>query len=370
MSTRLHLVLIASFTIAALSGSAHAQDDPPLPESGNKFPLDNIAEVAPEAPPLTTTGTLAVRAVQGTPDAPVVALAPLKVEIIGNGRLINTLDLQLDQFGVAIVGNLPLGAGPIQVIAVVDYAGITYARVSPQMDAEHPNARVDVLCYETTTEPPAWTISMRHVMIGDTANGVAVNELLVINNPADQTWVGVTQPDGQTVTTVFPLPPGAHTPGLDRGFAEWKQTRFEDGALVNALPLMPGETEFRFNYMLPVEDGQALLEILAPAPTEQVMMVFEDTIGVDSDAQLQDMGARAMGTTTVRSLMSGALAEGERLSLRLTGFAPTAAGTGTKPTQSGGNLARWIAIVGGGLVVLVALYILVARSRPAGTSET
>lgn len=364
MHRRSCTVFIAIAVVLVISASAQPQEvgTAPPPESGNKFPLSEATAIETT---VAATGTLTVQALQGTSGTQPVGAAPVRVQLYSGNQMFRTLDGRLDEESVVTFPDLPLDVNA-RALVLVSHSGVTYTGVGPVMDAAHPEARVIVMCYDATEEAPDWTVKMRHVMIDHHEHGVTVNEVIVVNNPTDRTWVGTVGADDKRVTTTFPVPMDAHSFALGRGFNGWNETRRENGKLINQLPLMPETTEMQFAYVLTTEDGKASLDITSPARAERLMVVLPTTLQVETPEGLEDTGAQPMGDREVRSFVGGAMDANETLQIRLTGLTDSMQAQET--AAASGNMARWIALIGGGLIVLIALIVLFSRSPKAGAS--
>src|SRR5690606_29060756 len=141
------------------------------------------------------------------------------------GSHIDTIEIELDEHGVALVEDIPVAMG-FQPLVKVAYSGVTYQKAGEVMDASRPHQMIEVVCYELTQDPPPWKVRMRHVMVTLAPDGVEVTEVLVVENPTDRTWIGrpragAGQGEGKAITTIFPVPAGALQVTLGRGFHEW-----------------------------------------------------------------------------------------------------------------------------------------------------
>jgi hypothetical protein len=252
---------------------------------------------------------------------------------------------------------------------MVHYGDVTYSAVGPMMNAENPHVAVDVVCYETTDEEPDWTVKMRHLLLHAAPDGVLVREVLFLDNPSDRTWVGVVGDDEARTTTILPLPPGADSVELGQGFNGWQETTLTDGKLVNRLPLSPAGAEMQYVYRIPIEEGKATLDIQSPHAADRVMVVVPGTMSVESAEGLEFTGERDMGEFTVGTFSAENLAAGAAAQLTLSSVEPVAM-VPEEPVSSGGStgMARMIAIIGGGVVILAAVILIFARAGKAKTS--
>jgi len=145
------------------------------------------------------------------------------------------------------------------------------------MGAERRDAAMEVTVYEVTDEAPPWRVSMRHVSAERGPVGLVVAEMLVVENPADKTWLGASADAQNRRTTVnVSLPPGAMDIDLGAGFHGWCCTAYAGGTLNIQMPLMPGRMTYKFAYRVPESPGGADLRVAAPAPMDQVVFMLAD----------------------------------------------------------------------------------------------
>jgi hypothetical protein len=345
-----------------LCASATAAPQPPLPPEGNKFPLapaggDELLDAT------TIGGSLAVRAVQGGPGGAAIGGLEVDVQLVHRGAVVHSTQARLDEHGVVVLEDLPVGMGVTPIVRVT-YAGVTYQQPGTLMDASNRHQTVEVVCYELSSDEPSWRVAMRHVMIDAIPGGLRVAEIVVVENPASTTWLGRSSPGARPVTTAFRLPPGASNVSLGKGFHDWCCTTFADGTLSSHLPLMPQRTELHFGYLVPARDGAVSLEVRAPAPVDHMMVVIPEELETASVEGLALGGTEPFGDRAVRYYRAAGLPAGAASRLVLSGLRGAAAATTEgKPASP----ARVIAAIGGALLVLTALAVLLLRPRPAPT---
>ncbi|MDD4889303.1 MAG: hypothetical protein PHU85_05185 [Phycisphaerae bacterium] len=220
-------------------------------------------------------GSLIVRAVQGTKGGPVVVGEPVVVELYRMGQAVGKFNGKLDDRGMAVFDALPVGMGA-QALVTVTHAGVPFRNVSPPMDEEHPDQSAKLTLYETTDTPPAWRITMRHIMVAPGDNdGVYVKEILVLDNPSDRVWTGQANKAGERSTMVFALPVDpvkfdiAESLAFDRHSAKFDG---KTGQLTVVQPLLPGKSQYQFGYLLASTKGKLSLTVTAPQATSQLMV--------------------------------------------------------------------------------------------------
>jgi hypothetical protein len=285
--------------LALVNASASAQSDKfPLPPATTTPEPTETAPAAPPSAPAAATGRVVVRGLQGTPDGPPIADAPVRLQLVHRGAVVQSRDGRSDERGVAVFEELPVDIGVLPVVQI-EYAGVSYQQPGQMMDARLAEQTVDVTCFEVTTEQPPWSVATRHVMLDRVPGGVRVAEIVVIENPAPRTWLGIAGPvaEGRPCTTQLPLPTGAAGVTLGGGFHDWCCTTLAAGRLFNHLPMMPATTELRFGYVVPAgADGRVELDLVAPAAVGNTMVVFPEDLEAES-AQGLVFGGSSVSST-------------------------------------------------------------------------
>jgi hypothetical protein len=339
---------------------------------GNKFPLPMAGESQRRGEGSTgRIGTLAIKAIQGTPGGPVIVEAPVEIQLYHRGMLIETINTKLDEHGIVMIEDLPL-AMDVQPVVLINHADLTYQKVGAVMDRMNPEQTIEVTCYELTDEEPMWKVRMRHVMLSpapDGSDGLHVTEVMMVENLGDRTWAGTIRPGFERpITTEFTLPDGAMGVSIGRGFHDWCCTTLEKvpgssngsrHALLNHLPIMPGATEMIFSYILPARRGAATIDIAAPnAPggVDQVMVLVPEQLNATSVIGLTASGADQMGQTPVTRYMAAGVARGETVSLTLTGLTSTG-----DSAFAAASFAKTAAAIGVIIVILGALWMIFAK---------
>lgn len=306
----------------------------------------------------TIVGSLAIQATQGTPRAEPIRNSKVTIKLYHRNQLYDTIEAQLDEFGVTVIDDLPLGMSTQPVVQVL-HDDMTYQRIGTVMDAANPYQKIEVTCYDATDEQPLWTISMRHVMVDRSEEGLVVKEVIVIENPGERTWLGTKTDDDKRVTTSFMMPVSARNLKLGKGFHDWCCTEFDNGKLVNHLPLMPNTTEINFSYVVPIENGEAEITVAAPVIVEHLMIVVPHEMAADETIGLELGGAEQIGERLVRYYTTSNQQDGVIASITLTGL-----GSDKKLANDGLAMGpvRIVAAIGGGLLLLVTIVVVFVKS--------
>lgn len=322
--------------------------------------------LADQAPAL---GTLIVKAMQGTKDAPPIAGQDVSVEVYHRGRLLTTLTGTLDDKGNATFENVKI-PGSAQPVVRLEYGGVAYQGVGQMLTAQNPDQIVRVTAYEVTETAPAWRIAMRHVMLHPAADGMHVVEVLAVENPTDRTWRGaggVKSADGHDnggPTVTFQLPAGAADVQLGEGFHACC-TNIADARITHAMPLLPGVTKFQFSYTLAPADGGVAMALGADAPTAR-LSVFVPDDGTMVQVEGLDAGQTLdAGHGRMRFYFGQNIAPDQTVSVNVTGRPADATPTDGAPSSPRGAKA----IAGIGIVAMLTAAGVVVLRKPRKPRE-
>jgi hypothetical protein len=358
---RISRTLTASCLLLTIAASAFAQ-------GGDKFPFLNQEPPAAEELDLPPVG-LAIQALQQTPGAPAVGAVKAVVQLHepSSGAILQTIETQLDEHGVIMLEELPLDT-PFLPIVQLEYAGVTYSAVGDTMSRQAPQQKLVVPCYEVTETVPDWTVGMRHVQAVPVEGGFRVQELVVLMNPADRTWLGTPAGGEERNTTSFTIPENATNVELGQGFHGWCCTVQMGSTIINQLPLMPGESRMRISYLVPAQDGAARMAVSCPVRTQNLVLMLPPGLQTSEIEGLQSMGTQSMGQTPADMYVQENIAPGQSSGLLLAATAPVAGPVDVAKEAESQNMAKKIGIIGGGIVLLIGIIIILMKSPKPSAS--
>ena len=318
-------------------------------------------------------GTLVVRAVQGTTGGPAIGELPAVVELLMGDQPIDKKELKLAADGTLRLDSIPLSMNITPVVKVT-YNGVEFTGQGGVMDGSHAEQQVQVPVFESTETAPKWTVKMQHVMLEPSVDGVRVMEMLAVDNPTDRAWIG-TPPgvDGKRRTLAFSLPAGAKDISFGGALHDCCTT-VEDGKVFDSMALVPGVSQYRIGYTLPVNNGKADIAFTTIAPVAHLMVFLPDdgtTVKADGIA---DGGVADMGGGKTRFYRAGDVAAGAVVKLNISGITARvtakAGATGTPAargaTVTAGASAQTAKIVAGagGLAIFVVGGMLLMLKAP------
>jgi hypothetical protein len=211
-------------------------------------------------------------------------------------------------------------------------------------------------------------VAGRHLIVSREAAGTLVEETLIVENPADQTWLGG-EPDAEARRTAVrvSLPEGASEIDLVAGFHGWCCTKHEGRDLAVQMPLMPGRSTFRYTYALPASEGGLDLRFGAPAPTQSVAVFVPDDGSEAAPEALTLAGTEVMGDTRMRIYQGKEISAGSQAGVVLAAMRARAAAPAS-PGGLGGSARTW-AVVGGGALAALGIGAAVLRAKkPRGSA--
>ncbi len=250
--------------------------------------------------------------------------------------------------------------------------------------------------YETTEVEPAWRVGMRHLIIRPMENQLHVTEVWAVVNPTDKSYIGVPveevavdtaeaadETSGKAAVEVPPMQPGAgHDTGrttlvlplpakashvqLGTGF-DACCARVEDGKIISTMPMLPGTTELRVNYLLAAEHGLFDLSLSAPAPMDHMMIFLPD-----DNSQVTAKGLAAgepfqAGDNRFRMYTGKMIEKGADIGLTIQVEHSHEDESASIPvgvsTTDGAGPIKWIAGIGGGVLLLAAVIVLMKPSK-------
>ncbi|MDR7391978.1 MAG: hypothetical protein QN188_04270 [Armatimonadota bacterium] len=196
---------------------------------------------------------------------------------------------------VRVVGMEP-GKPPVEVVSRTDRGGRFQARLQPVRRTYVVQATFDGVTYtsgpypasgalsavtlrvfDATREPPALRISRRALLLDREGPWFVLREVTVVHNPSLRTYVGAASSAG---TWRVPLLRGAQDVRVVRGMVPAGVD--PDGALVDTLPVQPGERAAVVMYRVRAR-GPSLLELPTGLATESLDVFVAEPLRVGSE---------------------------------------------------------------------------------------
>ncbi len=206
--------------------------------------------------------------------------------------------------------------------------------------------------YETTTSVADLLVERAHLIIDPQPGTLQVQELQIIVNGGNQTYVGSSGGDGQTLQ--FALPLGAAEVQLSEALMACCIVETAEG-FAYTRPILPGTREFYFVYELAFQSPSYTLSKGLTYPVHYLdVFVADKGLEVTGPGLTAQEPVALQGQTYLRLSAEG-LSQGDTLTLNLAGL-PVAAGSSEPSKPVSPTLVRAIIGVGTLLVILALAY--------------
>lgn len=277
----------ATATPATATPATAAPAAPTAPGAGG-LPAGH-PDLAPSAAVPGLFGVLEIKAVQGTAGGAPPAGDAVRIDYYDtHGHVVSSEAGKLNDAGAVTSNRVPL-TGTVQPLITVTHAGVEYRAPANPMDGRRRHQKIELTVHDVTDQEPAWQLRMRHIIVKNSAAGLAVTEMLSVQSPVDKTWLGKrAKAEDKPVSMVIPLPAGAADVQFGAGF-EASNTAVVEGKLVHAGPIYPGNVEYQVQYTIAAKDGAAMVSLVAPAPTGNLLVFLPDDGTTVTSDQLKKM---------------------------------------------------------------------------------
>lgn len=261
---------------------------PPLPAGHPAVNPQNGATTEPVTP------SIDIRVIQGTPGGPRIAAGTPVLELYDGPKMVAAMPTPLEPDGHVHVYDVPMERPFVPLVKMI-YNGIEYQAAGQPITRSKMEQDITCVVFETTDQPVAWTVDMRHVMLERTDKGVEVNEVFVLNNPTDRVLTGAKDSEGKrSPIFAWPVPVGVGDVTVHGGF-QAAALKLQSFKIINPVGILPGQSEYHISYTLPYQDGRAELALATPVQTKAVTVVVPPDEGMATATGLNDNGITDMG---------------------------------------------------------------------------
>jgi hypothetical protein len=238
-----------------------------------------------------------------------------------------------------------------------EYQDVIYVSDEPGIfTPDSAETTVDLKVYEPTTDAAGINITQLHYLLSFTPDAVNAVQIFVVGNNSDRTYIGQ---DGQTLS--FSIPEGATGIRFENDPAGLRFVETADG-YADTEPIGPGPEGQSIVAVYDIPYGDDSLTIDLPLPVDTAALnVLMSNQGADlSSDQVQFVENRQVQGSEFSIYNGGSLAQGDILSLRLTGLddlelnaAPAGMPGATAPAPPvNQQLILYIALGLGGLAIV------------------
>lgn len=224
--------------------------------------------------------------------------------------------------------------------ADVTYKDITYTSEVLSFGEGETQISSDVYIYETTDDLSVLTVGLSHMIVYTTDANLTVREVYYLTNTSSQTFNGPLS---------FSLPADA-TPTDMAASLVWTTTG-GGNAVVDTVPIVPGQRQIDYTYTLPASDTYSLSRHV-PLPMGQFNLLIQNGAYQVTSPELTKTDPLDISGMSFDYYTGGPLQANQPLDITLTQGA-AAGGTNT--------LAVWLGVIG--LVIVVAAVVLFFRTR-------
>jgi hypothetical protein len=361
--------------------AAPAQQNGSLPPGHPS--INGVGPTAPASTQPVIAGTLNIHAIQNTAGAAAIGAEPVSIDLVSNtGQVVSHSDTHLNADGTLELKGFDVRGG-VQPIVTITHSGIAFSSGGEPMDADHLTQKVDVPIYETTEQAPAWSITMRHVIVQPSPAGLDVMEMFSVQSKGDRAWIGKADAKGQRSTFTVALPAGLQDLKIG-GSLDSNTVAVADGKLISRQPMVPGDDRYEIEYTIPARDNKAVLSVTAPAAVGNMLVLVPDDGTTVDAAGMQSMGTQQLdpqGPKT-RCFMASTLTEGQTVTLTIGSLKsavaatrPTAAADVSAPAEpavavaQSSMMSKAIAVGGAVTILLIGTLITLLKSPKSARAE-
>jgi hypothetical protein len=303
---------------------------------------------------LAAERTLTVTLHNGTAGATVPAGTTVRLEVTRAGQQLSEQVSQTDNRGQAVFSTPPV-EDDLTFQLMAEYQEVKYPSEVLSYSPGETVKNVEITVYEATDDPADLVATMAHLFFKPEGQYVLVEEMALISNEADRTYVGKRTEGGSRKTLRFTLPSAATDIEVGNGLMTCCII-VQDNVIVDSMEVLPGTKEVSFSYRLPI-GGLTTLDIERPLdlPIEQAVLVAERARLEPVTKNLAPVEAAANdGQLMARVLRGTQLRAGDVLKMQLAGL--------PEPPSMAQQLPAGL-LASGALMVIAVAIMLVSRRR-------
>ncbi|MDO8473089.1 MAG: hypothetical protein Q7T05_04650 [Dehalococcoidia bacterium] len=306
-----------------------------------------------------TAGTISGQVVNMTPNGTSIGALQVTLTTYANGQV--SADQKtgaVDASGKFSFAGLSLDATAAYGVSThfqdADYQYVDLSSTSDYPDrisltAAKPSVTVQIDVYDSTTSDADISISSGHVILEDSAGAIQVIEVWRFVNSGAKTYVGA--PGSPRTTLKFTLPSGATSIAPGQGLLPVTVA----GGIADTLPVLPGNTDVNFGYMIPYGGSTMTFTRKADYPVATFGLLVKDTGVKVASVSLTSSGPQDMGGTKFVMLNGTNVAKGADIDVSFSNLGGSSGGG-----SSGGSAFIWPIVAA---VLALALVAAIAYPR-------
>ncbi|RMF56748.1 MAG: hypothetical protein D6748_12760 [Calditrichaeota bacterium] len=149
-------------------------------------------------------------------------------------------------------------------VPVVYYQGVKYEGTAVQFETQQQESTSKIVIYEPTQSDSSLDIAYHHMLLKAGEGSLEIQEIYVVENRGDRTFVGSPGNSGKKLRTLFfPIPENASQIALQKGLMSCCIETVENG-FYDTMEMLPGRKEIAFSYQLKAPDKTLTLSKEAP----------------------------------------------------------------------------------------------------------
>ena len=261
-------------------------------------------------------GVIEGRVVNGTSHMGNVTGLDITATMFVGMEAVGSASTESDGSGAFRFDGLPASPDSLYFVTA-EYEGVGYHSEALTLAGNGSVVEVEIEVYESTDSDDAIAFILVHPAIKVTGEGIVVSQYYQYANRGNLTYVGTPiegMPHGLG-TLRFSIPGNATEVGGD------ERLILVGDALIDTLPLIPGNGEIAYNYTLPTpEDGDLDFSLVLTQPAETIRVtVSGEGIMVSKAGGLAEH-TMAVGDTELTVLTGSDMEKGSTVEIKLTGF--------------------------------------------------
>ncbi len=182
-----------------------------------------------------------------------------------------------------LFSNVPFDSTAI-FLPEVEYRGVKYYGDSVWVSSGNSRETSNIIVYDTTASDSALSILSHHLLIEPQGKFVLVEEIIVVENSGDRTFLGNLANGAKTHPDFYFQLPEKATNLVYVDLNQSKSFEKTDGGFYDKSPFLPGRKQYRFAYDLPSPNPSLSFAKIITLPTRKLDIIPMDSTLIISGA--------------------------------------------------------------------------------------
>ncbi|HSQ61333.1 MAG TPA: hypothetical protein VLT84_13070 [Acidobacteriota bacterium] len=220
-----------------------------------------------------------------------------------------------DKDGTVLFDKIPEGEG-LEYYLATEFEGAFYTE-GPIRPGPDGSLKQTILVFDVGKEIDKVSVSNHHIIIERDSDGLNVNEILIIENAGETSYLGIGADHAQNAGMRLGLPASikAFTPGVG---ADEGTLIVQGREMMSLRPIPPGQRPLSFTYKVPLS-GRIDLSHRFYYPTKTFVVMIDDASMKLESKALTYAGSREQGGKKYEMYTGTDLAMGSELEIRVQG---------------------------------------------------